>query len=137
MGLAETVVDPVWARFGAVALSYGFASPALTRHVKGRIAPSLDQHAGVERNAKGARVCDRGGQACDFCVEGVSSLVVAAFLRETADFDRMYLYGPERPVHVSVGPASSRKVYAMVSGGRSLVPREVSRESLEGWASRW
>jgi hypothetical protein len=46
--LASAVLDPVVVEFGPVLITYAyaFASPALVRHVPGRIDPSLDQHAG-------------------------------------------------------------------------------------------
>lgn len=51
--LCETVLDPAVKRFGRVVLTYGFASPRLTRHIRGRIAPALDQHASHELNRAG------------------------------------------------------------------------------------
>lgn len=60
--------------FSALELTYGFASPALTRHIRGRIAPNLDQHAGSELGRTGRLVCPRRGQACDLQVAGVGRL---------------------------------------------------------------
>ena len=29
------------------------------------------------------------------------------------EFDRLYYYGPDRPIHVSYGPQNARKAYVM------------------------
>ena len=57
--------------FGAIKLTYGFASPALTRQIKGRIDPKIDQHASCEVTTRGAPVCPRFGAAVDFLVESI------------------------------------------------------------------
>jgi len=123
--LATTILDPVYDRFGAVSITYGLATSTLTRNIPGKIAPALDQHAGMERNRHGALICGRGGQACDFSVPGVSSLDVAQWIHETLPFDRLYLYGASRPLHVSHGPQGSKKVYAMIRRATRTVSREV------------
>lgn len=125
--IATEVLDPVIDRFGAIRLTYGFASAALTRQVSGRIAPPLDQHAGSELNGRGHPICPRLGQAVDFDVAGVGSLELARWLILNTPFDRLYFYGDDRPVHVSVGPAESRAIVMMLAGpsGRR-VPRTVT-----------
>lgn len=120
--LAEAILDPLRERYGAVTLTYGFAGPALTRLVAGGIAPRLDQHAGSERTARGAAVCARGGQACDLRVPGVSAFEVARWVGENLPFDRMYLYGSARSVHLSHGPDGARSVHAMVRRASRVVP---------------
>ena len=129
--LAREILDPLHEEFGSVALTYGFAGPALTRHIKGKISPPHDQHAGSELNPRGSLICARHGQACDIHVPGVNSLAVARWVQERLPFDRMYLYGHGRPLHVSYGPEGARKVYAMLPHERGRVPRDVSRR---GWA---
>lgn len=125
--LTAAVLDPVVRRFGALELTYAFASPGLTRQVGGRIHPPADQHAGHERNRAGALVCPRRGLAADFRVPGVDSREVALFVVEQTAFDRLYFYGPDRPVHVSVGPEETRQMVSMLAGpsGRR-VPRIVT-----------
>ncbi len=122
--LAQTVLDPVVEHFGAVELTYCFAGPELLREVPGRIAPALDQHAGSELNRRGKLICTRRGQAADLYVPGVSSDVAAAWVATHTPFDRLYLYGPDRPLHVSFGPDNTRQVVEMIAGpsGRR-VPR--------------
>lgn len=130
--LCAAVLDPVTARFGRLELTYGFASAALTRHVPGRIHPPADQHAGHELDRKGKPICDRLGLAADFFVPGIDSRAVARWIVATTAFDRLYFYGPERPLHVSVGPDGSRQIVHMRRGpsGR-LVPRVVDEGFFE------
>ncbi len=123
--MATAILDPVHERFGAVVITYGFAGSTLTRHIAGKIAPSLDQHAGMEVNRRGTSICARGGQSCDFHVPGVSSIEVARWVHENLPFDRLYLYGPDRPFHVSYAPERSEKVYAMLRHTSRVVPKEI------------
>lgn len=125
--LCEEVLEPVRARFGPPRITYGFASCALTRKIHVRIAPALDQHAGHEVKRSGQPICCRLGQAVDFFVPGVSSVDVALWIVEKLPFDRLYFYGEDRPLHVSVGPDNSRQITAMLASanGRS-VPRQVN-----------
>ena len=103
--LAQNLLDPVVDRFGSIKLTYGFCSHklglAIAKKDSPRIAPKLDQHAGYELNSKGKRICERGGQACDFIVPGTPSSKIAAWIVHSCPFDRLYYYGNELPVHVS------------------------------------
>lgn len=129
--LCEEVLEPVYARFGPLSVTYGFASPALTKRIHERIAPALDQHAGHELKRSGQPVCCRLGQAVDFFVPGVSSAEIALWVVENVPFDRLYFYGDDRPLHVSVGPDQSRQITAMLpSAGGRRVPRQVSADWL-------
>jgi hypothetical protein len=124
--LCAAVLDPLTHRFGRPDLTYGFASAALTRQIHGRIHPPLDQHAGHELNRAGNPVCPRLGLAVDLLVPGADARAIAAWIAEHTAFDRLYYYGPDRPLHVSVGPATTRQLVEMRRGpsGR-LVPRVV------------
>jgi hypothetical protein len=133
---ARELLDPVRERFGAVTLTYAFASPRLTRHITGRIAPSLDQHAGRERNARGVEVCPRGGQAIDLMVPGVPADVLAEFLLAETPFDRLYFYGPDRPVHVSSSAHPKGAVVLMVPHGPRPVPRAIPQADFRELAGR-
>lgn len=115
-GLAADVLDPVIEEFGPIQVTYGFASPALARHVPGRIDPSRDQHAGHELRPDGRPVCPRLGQAVDFAAAGVCSGRIAAWIATRGFFDRLYFYGPGKPLHVSVGPERARVIVAMTEG---------------------
>ena len=114
--LAEEILDPVITRFGPVEVTYGFASLALTRHVPGRIDPTRDQHAGHELKSNGRPVCPRLGQAIDFRIDRVCSGQIAAWIVGMLPFDRVYFYGSDRPLHVSVGPSEARAVVTMLPG---------------------
>lgn len=119
--LAAEIIDPVEAEFGPVRLTYGFCSPTLERAIRRRakregrsprICPRLDQHAGHEvRGDK--RICERDGVAVDFEVSGTSSAVIARWIGEHIRADRLYLYGEDRPLHVSWAPAPAGLAYRM------------------------
>lgn len=123
-GLCVTLLDPLIDYFGAIRLTYGFSSPELTKHIASGIAPKLDQHACCERTSRGAPVCARGGAACDFLVEDEDMGSVAEWIIANLPFDRLYFYGPDRPLHLSFGPSPAAEAFAMVRGpsGR-LLPR--------------
>jgi hypothetical protein len=129
--LCTTVLDPAVNRFGRIVLTYGFASPRLTKHIRNCIAPAIDQHAGHEVNRAGRSICPRLGAAADFFVPDVDSREVARWIAESTAFDRMYFYDGDRPLHVSVGPESTRQVVHMrrAASGRR-VPRVVVGGSL-------
>ena len=124
--LARNVLDPVIDYFGGIKLTYGFASPALTRHIKSRIAPKLDQHAACELTARGTSMCDRSGAAVDFLVEYEDMREVARWIVANCGFDRLYFYGSERPIHVSVGPLQSGEVYGLRESGGRRIPYRLS-----------
>lgn len=121
--LAKRLLDPLRERFGALEIMYGFASHELTRHIKGRIDPALDQHAAAERR-KGQLICPRGGAAVDVIVPGTSSREVAIWVTQSLPYDRLYFYGDDRPIHISYSQHPSRSLVEMVRSptGR-LIPR--------------
>lgn len=133
--LARTLLDPLRSRFGAVTLTYAFAGPSLTKHIARGISPPHDQHGGFERGPRGGRVCARGGMACDLIVPGVDSIEVARWIRDALPFDRMYLYGVERPLHLSHSEEPLGSVIAMRPGGRGRVPLDVTRRSWDELAA--
>ena len=110
--------------FGMIKLTYGFCSHELARQVSGRIAPELDQHASYEKNRLGNPICSRLGAAVDFLIEDEDMIEVANWIIGNLAFDRLYIYESDRPLHVSFGPANSRRTYRMTmraSGAR--IPR--------------
>jgi DNA phosphorothioation-associated putative methyltransferase len=123
--LVTQVLDPVVEYFGGIKLTYGFAGQRLTRLISGRIAPALDQHAACERNARGKPICARGGAAVDFVVEFENMREVAEWIFSNCVFDRMYFYGNDRPLHVSIGPELNRDVIEMVEKGGRRIPRKL------------
>jgi len=128
--LCRQLLDPLVEHFGRPELTYGFASPQLTRHIRRGIAPQLDQHAGHERRKNGPFICDRLGQAVDLRVPTVTASEVARHVVTHLDFDRIYLYGDDRPLHLSVGPERNRVIIEMTtrSDGRRA-PRKTWKAS--------
>ena len=111
--LATNILDPIIEYFGAIRLTYGFCSPMLGKLITRRVAPSLDQHASHEVNRRGRRICGRDGAACDFLVEDEDMEGVASWIAQNLPFDRMYVYGKSKPIHVSFGPDNSRASFNM------------------------
>lgn len=128
--LCERVVDPVEREFGPVSITYGFAGPWLANRISRGVAPRLDQHAGSELTRTGSPLCSRLGFAVDMVVPGVSMTAVARWVSTECAFDRLYHYGADRPLHVSVGPEDSRYVVAMCEIDGHRVPRRGGFASL-------
>ena len=126
MQLATTVLDPVIDYFGGIKLTYGFASPALTRHINGRIAPKLDQHAACEVNRRGAPrlFATRRSRRLPGRVRR-HARGRALDRRELLHSARMYLYGGDRPLHVSIDDANAGEIFEMKMHGERRVPRRI------------
>ena len=103
--LANSILDPVYEKFGPLNLTYGLCSHNLQKHVKKNVAPNLDQHAASELNSKGNLICPREGFAVDFRIANVGSKIVADYIVKELNFDRLYYYGNDRPIHVSANEA--------------------------------
>ena len=130
--LANDILEPCLAEFGNLKLTYGFCSHGLSSAIKkrrGGIHPPLDQHAGMELNAKGDLICSRGGMAADFHCLPISSLEVAKFIVERLPFDRLYFYGEGRPIHVSVNKELVSQIVIMKKSKTRVVPRRVVKEA--------
>jgi hypothetical protein len=129
--LSERVLDRVWDEFGGMQITYAFASGELDKLVhlqpNAQTSRSLDQHAGCELNKDGRPFCKRLGLSVDFHVHGINSATVARWVATNTEFDRLYFYGMERPIHVSVGPDNKRQLTAMrrLASGFSI-PRRIS-----------
>lgn len=130
--LCSQVLDPVIDYFGAIRLTYGFCSSALASKIIGRIAPKLDQHASHENGRTGRPICDRLGAAVDFLVEDEDMFEVAQWVAANTPFDRMYIYGRKKPLHVSYNNRPEGAVTLMVAGtnGR-LMPRSCNADALK------
>ena len=132
--LCTEILDLIVDEFGPLQLSYGFSSPALTRLVSHRIAPRLDQHAGHELNRAGNLICARLGQAVDLDIPRRSSLEVARFIAAQTPFDRLYVYGPDRPLHVSWGPQQTGQIVVMTVHDGRRMPRVMPKDQFDRWA---
>ncbi|MHC6527714.1 hypothetical protein [Vibrio proteolyticus] len=137
--LSSSILAPLKKRFGEIRITYGFTSYELIRfilkHSPGDIAPDVDQHAAMELNSKGNRICKRDGAACDFYVQGYEQRMdeIAKYICLNLEFDRLYFYGKDRPIHVSVGPENTR--YALIREKRSDGLR-VNKKSTKGSATQ-
>ncbi|MEZ8394586.1 hypothetical protein BCS65_12565 [Vibrio cyclitrophicus] len=99
------------------------------------MAPDIDQHASMELNSQDSRICKRNGAACDIYVEGYEQRMdeVARFICTHLEFDRLYFYGKDKPLHISVGADNSK--YALIRQRRSDGLR-VNTKSAKGSATQ-
>jgi hypothetical protein len=117
--LVETVLLPVSKKFGEIKITYGFVSPELNRYIQRNSSsgtyPSTDQHAASELNQANNQICNRHGLACDFIVNGYEKQVgqIMLFIVNNLDFDKIYYYGNDKPLHVSVGHKSEKHLQVM------------------------
>lgn len=117
--LCSNILLPIQNEFGEICITYGFTSHSLLKSIQKlsptHIAPNLDQHASYELNSRGNFICTRGGAACDiFILEFETNMyVIAKWVAENLPFDRMYLYGSDRPIHLSFGPDKMRFIQVM------------------------
>ena len=130
--LSTQLLDPVIDYFGAIKITYGFCSPVLGSNIRSRIAPKLDQHASHECNKQGKPICDRLGAAVDFIIEDEDMIEVAQWVIDNLPFDRMYLYGRAKPIHISLTSTPSKLVTLMVpSASSKLIPRSCESNNLK------
>jgi hypothetical protein len=128
--LCEQLLDPIIERFGWIELTYGFAGSQLSRAIRTGIAPRLDQHAGHELRRDGRPICPRLGQAVDFRPMSARAPEVARYIALELPFDRLYLYGPDRPLHVSIGPEQAGAVLFVDRSHTRPMPRRVDPAQL-------
>lgn len=117
--LTKQILLPVAKHFGSLTITYGFTGPELNRYIQrlspDGTAPTLDQHACNELNSIGKNICHRPGAACDLIVHGYEERmqVVAQFICEKLPFDKLYFYGRNRPIHISVSDEPLRHLQVM------------------------
>lgn len=117
--LTRDILLPLTQHFGELHITYGFTGPALSRYIQrlspAGTAPDLDQHACCELNSKGTIICQRPGAACDFIVQGYENRMheVTQFICQQLSFDKLYFYGRDRPLHVSVSDEPLRHLQLM------------------------
>ena len=111
--LASAILDPITRNFERPQLTYAFSGPTNIAKIKKNIAPRVDQHASFERQRNGKRICDFDGAAADFQVRVRSSTLVAQYIIEKLDFDAIYFYGKNRPIHVSWSQSPRKLVVEM------------------------
>lgn len=134
--LAKHVLDPLVEQMGLPQLTFGFCGPALRKAILAKenpgIAPALDQHAACEQNKNGKLICTRQGAAVDLFYPGHSSIDVALWLACHTPYDRLYLYGADRPLHISYGPQHSRAITQLLTYQGRRLPRRLSLTALQG-----
>ncbi|MGF1694778.1 hypothetical protein L4C54_03770 [Vibrio lamellibrachiae] len=137
--LATRVLQPVAQFFGEIQVTYGYTSHSLLtwilKNSPGDMAPNIDQHASMELNSRGNRICKRNGAACDFYVEGYEQRMdeVAQFICKNLEFDRLYFYAKDKPIHISIGSDNSK--YALIRKTRSDGVR-INTKSAKGNATQ-
>lgn len=99
--MAAAILDPIVLNLNRPTITYAFSGPSNISKIRRKIAPTVDQHASFECWPNGNRICPIGGAAVDFFVPGRTSIEVASFVITMLDFDALYFYGPEKPIHVS------------------------------------
>jgi hypothetical protein len=122
--LCERILLPVQNQFGLVKVTYGFTSANLVSLIRKKnpsgTAPELDQHAASEFNSRENQISKRSGSACDFFIKNYSMADISRFIVNNLDFDRLYFYGDNRPIHVSISDKPVRHLQIMCesSSGR-------------------
>lgn len=117
--LTREILLPITENFGRLTVTYGFTSPALNRYIQrlspAGTAPDLDQHSCSELNSKGSIICQRHGAACDFIVHDYGERMneIAHFICLNLSFDKLYYYGRNRPIHISVSESPLRHLQLM------------------------
>lgn len=105
--LISEILIPIERKFGGLTITYGFTSTKLAAYISKNspsgTAPKLDQHAACELNSRNNEISKRKGSACDFIVTNHSMADIARYIVKNLSFDRLYYYGDNRPIHVSVG----------------------------------
>lgn len=94
-------------------LIYGFCSKDLKKFIakeKSRVCTTVDQHMAHEVNSRGNYYCKHLGAACDFAIAGINSKKIIVFLRRL-NFDSIYYYGENQPIHVSWSESPRRKIW--------------------------
>ena len=134
--LAIEILDPVVRQYGQPRLTYGFCGTELRRAILTNqspgIAPGLDQHAACELNQRGKLVCPRQGAAVDLIYPGKNSYQVALWLAQHTPFDRLYLYGPDRPLHISYGSEQKRALVELTTPHKRRIPKRLTLTQLKG-----
>jgi len=132
--LANLILEPITENFGQINLTYGLCTNDLLLQIKKKtspgIAPQLDQHAGYEVNSRGNRICKRDGFACDFYVTGIDSLTIAKWAVINLPFDRLYFYGKDRPLHISIAPENNYAITLLEQPtSERRIPKNIKKEA--------
>jgi hypothetical protein len=125
---------PLQRKFGHLQITYGFTSSALKRYITAKspagTAPDIDQHSSCELNTAGNQICSRKGAACDISVEGASMAEVVRYIVTNLNYDRIYYYGTNRPLHISCSSEPTKHLQIMKESekGRRYPAQKAFRE---------
>lgn len=115
--LINQILIPLEREFGKINITYGFTSTKLkqyiSKHAPAGTAPKLDQHSASEINVAGNQICERNGASCDIKIENYSSSEVVRYIVSKLNYDRIYFYGAQRPIHVSVSDTPIKHLQIM------------------------
>lgn len=120
--IASLLVDiliPIQKKFGDLEITYGFVSKELNTYIqknsRSGTSPSIDQHSSHEINSNKVTICNRGGAACDFYVSSHKHEMhyIVGFIVANLDFDKIYYYGKDRPIHLSVSKNMQKHLQIM------------------------
>lgn len=117
--LLENILLPINKQFGSVKVTYGFVSADLNRYIQksssAGTCPSIDQHSASELNLSNNKICKRHGLACDFIVSGYEIKMdqIMNFIVNNLDFDKIYYYGKDKTLHVSISNVSEKHLQIM------------------------
>ncbi|TKB46329.1 hypothetical protein [Thalassotalea mangrovi] len=134
--LVEQILIPLERTFGELHITYGFVSAELNRHIQKHSPqgtyPSIDQHSGSEVNTADNLICDRNGLACDFLIKGFEQCMdeIMGYIVNNLSFDKLYYYGADRPIHISVGQENAKhlQVMGISKNGRRIPGRKAFGE---------
>lgn len=116
--LINDVLQPLL-QLGQIQITYGFVGYELNKFIQKNspagTCPKLDQHASCEVNGRHTLICDRPGAACDILITGYENRmhIVAQNIVQNLNYDRLYFYGRNRPLHVSVAPENNFSLQLM------------------------
>lgn len=111
-------------QLGTIQITYGFVGYELNKFIQKYsptgTCPNLDQHASCETNRNGNSICNRIGASCDIVITGYEDRMdeVVQFVVQRLKFDRLYFYGRNRPIHISVAPENSFSLQIMCESAK-------------------
>ncbi len=117
--LTNELIMPIEQVFGIVTITYGFTSSELCRYIQKHspkgTATKLDQHASFELNTQQNRINLRDGAACDFIVNTYKHKMglVVQYICDNLNYDKIYYYGEDRPIHASVSTQPAKHLQIM------------------------
>jgi hypothetical protein len=88
--LISEILIPTERKFGALTITYGFTSSKLAAYIS-----------------------KRTGSACDFIVSNQSMAEITRFIVKNLSFDRLYYYGDNRPIHISISDTPVKHLQIM------------------------